>query len=193
VQGSSEAIVDTLTRMNNEEVSVDIIRSGAGGITENDVMLAAASSAVIVGFRVRPDIRARERAASTGVDIQTFSIIYDVEDTVRKALSGLLKPERREEFIGSAEVRQIFRVPKVGSIAGCYVVAGTVRRNSRFRLVRAGVVVWEGTLSSLRHVKDDRREVAAGYECGIGLDGYSDMKLGDIIECYEVVEVSRAL
>jgi len=156
-------------------------------------MLAAASGAVIVGFRVRPDSRARERAAASGVDIQCFSIIYDVEDTVRKALSGLLKPEKREEFLGSAEIRQIFRVPKIGTIAGCYVVGGVVKRNSRFRLVRNGVVVWEGQLSSLKHFKDDRREVAAGYECGIGLEGYADLKSGDTIECYEIVEVSREL
>ena len=193
VQGSAEAIVDTLTRMNTDEVSVDVIRSGAGGIAESDVMLAAASGAVIVGFRVRPDSRARERAAASGVDIQCFSIIYDVEDTVRKALSGLLKPEKREEFLGSAEIRQIFRVPKIGTIAGCYVVGGVVKRNSRFRLVRNGVVVWEGQLSSLKHFKDDRREVAAGYECGIGLEGYADLKSGDTIECYEIVEVSREL
>ncbi|MCC6871140.1 MAG: translation initiation factor IF-2 [Candidatus Fermentibacter sp.] len=193
VQGSAEAIVDSLTSMNTEEVSVDVIRSGAGGITESDVMLAAASGAVIIGFRVRPDSRARDKAASTSVDIQCFNIIYDVEDTVKKALSGLLKPEQREEFLGSAEIRQIFRVPKIGTIAGCYVMGGTVKRNSKFRLVRNGVVVWEGQLSSLKHFKEDRREVAAGYECGIGLEGYSDLKPGDTIECYEIVEVSRAL
>jgi len=112
---------------------------------------------------------------------------------VKKALSGLLKPEQREEFLGSAEIRQIFRVPKIGTIAGCYVMGGTVKRNSKFRLVRNGVVVWEGQLSSLKHFKEDRREVAAGYECGIGLEGYSDLKPGDTIECYEIVEVSRAL
>ncbi|NLP06416.1 translation initiation factor IF-2 [Candidatus Fermentibacteria bacterium] len=193
VQGSAEAIVDTLTRMGTDEVSVDIIRSGAGGISESDVMLAAASDAVIIGFRVRPDARAREKAASTGIDIETFNIIYDVEDTVKRALSGLLKPERREEFLGSAEVRALFRVPKVGTIAGCYVVGGLIRRSSRFRLVRNGVVTWEGELSSLKHFKEDRKEVAAGYECGIGLAGYGDVKVGDIIECYEIVEVSRAL
>ena len=193
VQGSAEAIVDTLTRMGTDEVSVDIIRSGAGGISESDVMLAAASDAVILGFRVRPDARAREKAASTGVEIETFNIIYDVEDTVKRALSGLLKPEHREEFLGSAEVRALFKVPKVGTIAGCYVVGGLVRRSSRFRLVRNGVVTWEGELSSLKHFKEDRKEVAAGYECGIGLAGYSDVKVGDIIECYEIVEVSRAL
>jgi translation initiation factor IF-2 len=193
VQGSAEAIVDTLTRMGTEEVSVDIIRSGVGGISESDVMLAAASDAVVLGFRVRPDIRAREKAANTGVEIETFNVIYDLEDTVKKALTGLLKPEQREEFLGSAEVRALFKVPKTGTIAGCYVVGGLIRRGSRFRLVRNGVVTWEGELSSLKHFKDDRREVMAGYECGIGLAGYSDLKVSDIIECYEIVEVSRAL
>jgi len=193
VQGSAEAIVDTLARMGTDEVSVDIIHSGVGGISESDVMLAAASEAVVLGFRVRPDVRARERAASTGVDIETFNVIYDLEDTVKKALSGLLKPERREDFLGSAEVRALFKVPKVGTIAGCYVVVGTVKRGSRFRLVRNGVVTWEGELSSLKHFKEDRREIQAGYECGIGLAGFSDLKVGDIIECFEIVEVSRAL
>ncbi len=193
VQGSAEAIVDSLTRMNTDEVSVDVIRSGAGGISESDVMLAAASDAVIIGFRVRPDSRARERAVAGSVEIQTFNVIYDVEDTVRKALSGLLKPEQREEFLGSAEIREIFRVPKVGNIAGCYVVGGLIRRNAKFRLVRNGIVIWEGGLSSLKHFKEDRREINAGYECGIGLEDYGDVKVGDIIECFEIQEVSRAL
>ncbi len=193
VQGSAEAIVDTLTRMGTEEVSVDIIRSGVGGISESDVMLAAASDAVVIGFRVRPDNRAREKASATGVDIETFSIIYDIEDTVKKALTGLLKPEKKEAFLGSAEVRDLFKVPKIGTIAGCYVVGGLIRRGSRFRLVRNGVVIWDGELSSLKHFKDDKREVSAGFECGIGLSGYGDLKVGDIIECYEIVEVSRAL
>jgi len=172
---------------------VDIIRSGVGGISESDVMLAAASDAVVIGFRVRPDNRAREKASATGVDIETFSIIYDIEDTVKKALTGLLKPEKKEAFLGSAEVRDLFKVPKIGTIAGCYVVGGLIRRGSRFRLVRNGVVIWDGELSSLKHFKDDKREVSAGFECGIGLSGYGDLKVGDIIECYEIVEVSRAL
>jgi len=193
VQGTAEAIVDTLTRMGTDEVSVDIIRSGAGGITEGDVMLAAASDAVILGFRVRPDGRAREKASSMGVEINTFNVIYDVEDTVHKALSGLLAPEEKEEFLGSAEVRQIFKVPKVGNIAGSYVVGGVIKRNAKARLVRNGVEVWNGNISSLKRFQEDRREVAAGYECGIGLEGYNDLKVGDIIECYTVVKVAREL
>jgi translation initiation factor IF-2 len=193
MQGSAEAIVDTLAGIGSEEVSVDIIRSGAGGITESDVMLAAASKAVIIGFRVRPDARSREKASDVGVEINTFNVIYDIEDTVRKALSGLLKPEEKEEFIGSAEIRDTFKVPKIGLIAGCYVVAGNIRRNSRAKLVRDGIVLWEGTLASLKHFKEDRKEIAAGFECGIGLTGFNDVKVGDIIECFEIIQIAREL
>lgn len=193
VQGSAEAIVDTLSSMCTDEVSVDIIRSGAGGITESDVMLAAASESVIIGFRVRPDARSWEKATDMGVEISTFNVIYDIEDTVKKALSGLLKPEEREEFTGSAEVRDTFKVPKIGLIAGCYVVAGTIKRNSRAKLVRDSIVIWEGSLASLKHFKEDRKEIAAGLECGIGLTGFNDVTIGDIIECFEIIEIAREL
>jgi translation initiation factor IF-2 len=193
MQGSAEAIVDTLSGMGSDEVSIDIIRSGAGGITESDVMLAAASEAVIIGFRVRPDARSREKATEMGVEISTFNVIYDIEDTVRKALSGLLKPEKKEEFTGSAEIRDTFRVPKIGIIAGCYVVAGKIRRNSRAKLVRDSIILWEGSLASLKHFKEDRKEIVAGFECGIGLTGFNDVKVGDIIECFEIIEIAREL
>ncbi len=193
VQGTAEAIVDSLTKLGTDEVSVNIVRSGAGGISGNDVNLAAASNAVIIGFRVRPDVRAREEANAKGVEIATFSVIHQVEDTVRKALSGLLAPEEKEEFLGSAEVRDTFRIPKVGTIAGCYVMSGVIRRNARVRLVRDGVDIWSGTVSSLKHFKEDRREIKSGFECGIGLSGYNDVKVGDVIECFEIVKVSREL
>jgi len=193
VAGSAEAIVDTLSKLQNDEVGVDVILSGAGGITERDVDLAAASNAVILGFKVRPDLRARERAAEEGVEISTYNVIYHLEDTVRKALSGLLKPEEKEEFLGSVEVRDTFKVPKIGVIAGCYIVAGKIKRNAKARLVRNGVVLWEGEISSLKHHKDDKREMTAGFECGIGLFKYDDIKVGDTIESYEIIKIAREL
>lgn len=192
-QGSAEAIVDSLQKLHTEEVSVAVIHSGTGGINESDVDLAVASNAVILGFRVRPDARARERASSQGIEISTFSVIYDIEDTVRKALSGLLRPEEKEQFLGSAEVRETFKVPKVGTIAGCYVMAGVIKRNARIRLVRDGVIVHEGSICSLKHFKEDKREVSAGFECGIGVAGYGDVKVGDIIESYEIIQIAREL
>lgn len=193
VQGTAEAIVDALTKLGNEEVSVNIIRSGAGGISGNDVNLAAASNAVIIGFRVRPDVRAREEATAKDVEIATFSVIHQVEETITKALSGLLKPEKKEEFLGSAEVRDIFKVPKAGVIAGSYVISGVIRRNAQVRLVRNGVDVWSGTVSSLKRFKEDRKEVKSGFECGIGLSGYNDIKVGDVIESFEIVSIAREL
>ena len=193
VQGTAEAIVDSLIELGNDEVSVNIIRSGAGGISGNDVNLAAASNAVIIGFRVRPDVRAREEALALDIEIATFSVIHQVEETVNKALSGLLKPEEKEEFLGSAEVRDLFKVPKIGLIAGSYVVNGIIRRNARVRLVRNGVDIWSGSISSLRRFKEDRKEVKVGFECGIGLSGYNDIKVGDVIEAFEILSVSREL
>lgn len=193
VQGTAEAIVDTLSKLGNEEVSVNIIRSGAGGISSNDVNLAAASNAIIIGFRVRPDVRAREEASARDVEIAIFSVIHQVEDTINKALSGLLKPEKKEEFLGSAEVRELFKVPKIGTIAGSYVISGLIRRNAHIRLVRNGVDVWSGTVSSLKRFKEDKKEVKSGFECGIGLSGYNDIKLGDVIESFEIVSVAREL
>ncbi len=193
VQGTAEAIVDALTKLGNEEVSVNIIRSGAGGISGNDVNLAAASNAVIIGFRVRPDVRAREEALAKDVEIVTFSVIHQVEETITKALSGLLKPEKKEEFLGSAEVRDLFKVPKAGVIAGSYVISGVIRRNAQLRLVRNGVDVWTGTVSSLKRFKEDRKEVKSGFECGIGLSGFNDIKVGDVIESFEIVSIAREL
>lgn len=193
VQGTAEAIVDTLSKLSNEEVSVNIIRSGAGGISSNDVNLAEASNAVIIGFRVRPDFRAREEAKLKDVEISSFSVIHQVEETIKKALSGLLKPEQKEEFLGSAEVRDIFKVPKTGNIAGSYVISGVIIRNEKVRLVRNGVDIWSGNISSLRRFKEDRKEVKSGFECGIGLSGYNDIKVGDVIECFEILSIARQL
>jgi translation initiation factor IF-2 len=193
VQGSVQALEDSLLKLPQEEVRVNIVRGGAGGITENDVSLAMASDAIIVGFNVRPSAGARDLAEKEGVDIRTYRVIYDAIDDIKAALSGLLKPEERERVLGEAEVRQTFRVPKLGVIAGSYVRGGTIRRNAKARLVRDGVVIYDGKIASLRRFKDDVSEVRDGYECGIGLENYQDIKDGDTIEAYEVEEVARSI
>jgi len=193
VSGSGEAIVDTLSKLQNDEVGINVVLCGTGGINSSDVDLAIASNAVILGFKVRPDQRAREKANDEGVEISTYNVIYHLEDTVRKALGGLLKPEEKEEFLGSVEVRDTFKVPKIGVIAGCYIVAGKIKRNAIARLVRNGVVMWEGKISSLKHHKDDKREMLAGFECGIGLEKFNDIKVGDTIESFEIIKIARTL
>jgi translation initiation factor IF-2 len=193
VQGSLGALTDSLLKLPQDEVRVNIIHSGAGGITEYDVSLAIASSAIVVGFNVRPDANARELAAKEGVDIRLYRVIYDAIDDIRAALSGLLKPEQRERILGEAEVRQMFRVPRLGVIAGSYVRSGTIRRNGAARLVRDGVVVYEGRIASLRRFKDDVAEVREGFECGIGLENFQDVKEGDLIEAFEVEEIARTI
>jgi translation initiation factor IF-2 len=193
VQGSVQALEDSLLKLPQDEVRVNIVRAGAGGITENDVTLAIASDAIIVGFNVRPDSGARELAEKEGVDIRTYRVIYDAIDDIKSALSGLLKPEERERVLGEAEVRQTFRVPRLGLIAGSYIRSGTIRRNGRARLVRDGVVVYDGRIASLRRFKDDVGEVREGFECGIGLENFQDIKDGDIVEAYEVEEVARSI
>lgn len=193
VQGSVEALVDSLTNLSTSEVRVKVIASGVGGITESDVNLAAASQAVIIGFNVRADGAARRQIDESGVDIHYYSVIYDAIDEVKKALSGMLSPETREEIIGLAEVRDVFKAPKIGQIAGCLVVEGSVKRNNPIRVLRDNVVIFEGQLESLRRFKDDVNEVRAGTECGIGVKDYNDVKVGDQIECYERIEVQRTL
>jgi translation initiation factor IF-2 len=193
VQGSVQALEDSLLKLPQDEVRVNIVRAGAGGITENDVTLAMASEAIIVGFNVRPSAGARELAEKEGVDIRTYRVIYDAIDDIKSALSGLLKPEEHERILGEAEVRTTFRVPKLGVIAGSYVRSGGIKRNSKARLVRDGVVVYDGKIASLRRFKDDVGEVRDGYECGIGLENFQDIKDGDIVEAYEVEEVARSI
>ncbi len=192
VHGSSEALRDALTKLSSDEVQVKVISAGVGGITENDVNLAAASQAIVIGFNVRADASARNAIKETGVDVRYYSIIYEAIDDVKAAISGLLSPEIREEIVGLAEVRQVFRSPKMGDIAGCLVVDGYVRRSNPIRVLRDNVVIYEGELESLRRFKDDVNEVRAGTECGIGVKNYNDVKEGDQIECYERVEVARS-
>jgi translation initiation factor IF-2 len=193
VQGSIGALVDAFAKLPQDEVRVNVIRSAAGAITESDVALAQASNAIVIGFNVRPDAQARELAEKEGVDVRTYRVIYDAIDDVRAALSGMLSPEQQENLTGTAEVRAIFRVPRAGTIAGCYVTSGRISRNQRARLVRDGVVIYESSISSLRRFKDDVREVAEGFECGIGIENFNDIHEGDVIEAFEVREVAREL
>jgi translation initiation factor IF-2 len=192
VHGSSEALVKALTELATDKVKVNVIHSGVGGITENDVMLASASNAIIIGFHVRPTGGASKTAKAEHVEIRSYNIIYEAVDAVKSAMLGLLKPTLREVSLGKAEVRQIFQIPK-GTIAGCIVTEGKISRAGRARLVRDSVQVWEGAIRSLRRVKDDVREVAAGLECGVGLEGFNDVKENDVIECFEMQEVSASL
>ena len=193
VGGSVEALSDALLKLSTEEVVVNIIHRGVGAITESDVMLASASDAVIVGFQVRPMTNARLLAEREEIDIRTYSIIYDAIAEVRDALEGLLSPEKSEQINGVAEVRELFKVPKAGTIAGCFVTDGKIRRNDRIHLIREGVVIYDGTLSSLKRFKDDVREVVSGYECGMGIENYNDIKVGDQIEAFEIIETKRKL
>jgi translation initiation factor IF-2 len=191
--GSIGALVDAFAKLPQDEVRVNVIRSASGAITESDIALALASGAIVVGFNVRPDAQARELSEKEGVDVRLYRVIYDAIDDIRGALSGMLKPEERETEQGRAEVRALFRVPKVGTIAGSYVLQGTITRNARARLVRDGVIVYDGRIGSLKRFKDDVREVAEGFECGIGIENFNDIKEGDVIEAYEVREVAREL
>jgi len=193
VQGSLEAIIDALEKLPQDEVRIRVVHRGVGGINENDISLAMASSAVVIGFNVRPDVNARELAEKEDVDLRLYRVIYQVLDEIRQALSGLLSPEEQEAELGRAEVRALFRVPKLGVVAGCMVTHGTITRGSLARLVRDGTIVFSGRVGSLRRFKDDVREVAEGFECGIGLEGYQDLHEGDVIEAYEVREVARTL
>ncbi|MDH4125804.1 MAG: translation initiation factor IF-2 [Gammaproteobacteria bacterium] len=193
VHGSAEALKDALTNLSTDEVKVKVLGSGVGGITETDANLAAASKAVIIGFNVRADAAARAAIKESGVDVRYYSIIYEAIDDVKAALTGLLAPEIREQIVGLAEVRDVFKSPKYGDIAGCIVMEGYVKRSNPIRVLRDNVVIFEGELDSLRRFKDDVNEVRSGTECGIGVRNYNDVKVGDQIECFERVEVARTL
>jgi translation initiation factor IF-2 len=188
VQGSAEALRESLVKLATEKVKVVVLHTSVGGITESDVQLAQASSAIIVGFHVRPDAKARKLAEANGVDVRVYQIIYEALDEVRAAMAGLLPPTLKEVVLGQAEVRKTFSIPKAGTVAGCYVTDGLIRRGARSRLVRDGVQVFEGRFASLKRFKDDVREVQTGFECGIGLEGFNDVKVGDRIEAYEIQE-----
>jgi translation initiation factor IF-2 len=191
VDGSVEAAVSELQKIQHTEVRVNVIHTGVGGISENDVMLAAASDAMIVGFNVRPNAEARALAEREGVEIRTYSVIYRLTEDIEQALVGMLKPVTTEETLGEAEVRQLFRVSRLGTIAGSYVTTGLVRRGAKVRVVRDGTVIYDTSIAQLKRFKDDVREVEEGFECGILLDGFNDVKEGDVLEAYEVREIER--
>ncbi|PWV59253.1 translation initiation factor IF-2 [Plasticicumulans acidivorans] len=193
VQGSAEALSDALTKLSTDEVRVNMVSSGVGAINESDVNLAVASEAVLIGFNVRADSAARKLIEEEGVDLHYYSVIYDVIDEIKKALAGMLSPEVREQIIGLVEVRQVFRHPKFGSIAGCMVIDGVVKRSAPIRVLRDNVVIFEGEIDSLRRFKEDASEVRQGFECGIGVRNYNDVREGDHIEVFERVEVQRTL
>jgi translation initiation factor IF-2 len=193
VQGSQEALVHALSRLSHEEVKVTVVHAGVGAITESDVNLALASKAVIIGFNTRADTAARKLAETAGVDIRYYNIIYDAVDEVKAALGGMLAPEKKENVLGLVEVRQVFRISKVGTVAGCYVTEGLVRRAARVRVLRDNVVIHDGELDSLKRFKDDVREVKAGFECGLSVRSFNDINVGDQLEIYEVQEVARTL
>ncbi len=191
--GPAEALADALAQLSTAEVAVEVIHRGVGAITESDILLARASGAVIIGFHVRPDNNARTAAEREGVDIKLYRVIYDAVNDVRAALEGLLRPEEREVILGEAEVRDTFKVSRVGTVAGCYVRSGVINRQARARVIRDGSEVYAGSIASLRRFKDDVREVKEGYECGVGIENFNDIKVGDVIECYRKEEVARTL
>ncbi len=191
LQGSAEAIKASLEKLNNDQVKINVIRSTAGAITESDVLLASASNAIIYGFNVRPDALVRSKAEEEGIEIRLHRIIYALIEEMEAAMKGLLKPEYEEKVLGQASVRQLFKVSKLGTIAGCMVTSGLIRRDSSMRLIREGIVVYEGKLSSLKRYQNDAKEVQTGYECGLMIENYNDIKENDIIECYEMVEIKK--
>jgi translation initiation factor IF-2 len=193
VQGSIEALVKALTDLSTDKVKVTVIHTGVGGITENDVLLATASNCIVIGFNVRPTGKAADVAKSERVDLRLYRIIYEAVEEVKKAMTGMLAPRLVEKALGKAEVRQVFVIPKVGAIAGCFVQDGKIQRNGKARVLRDSAAVWEGSIKALRRFKDDAREVAAGYECGISLEGFNDIKERDLIECFEMEEVAAQL
>ena len=193
VDGSVEALADSLMKLSKEEVIIKVIHKGVGGISESDVLLADASKAIIIGFHVRPNLNARKLAEKNKVDIRFYNVIYDAINEVKSALEGLLSPILSEEVVATVEVRDVFKVPKFGTIAGCYVLEGKIHRNNKIRLIREGIVVYEGEIGNLKRFKDDVREVDAGYECGLNVANYNDVKVSDIIEAYKIVETKKTL
>ena len=193
VDGSIEALSDSLEKLSTEEIKVNILQKSVGQISESDVMLAAASDAIIIGFNVRPTGNARQIADKEEIDIRNYSIIYDAINDLKDAMEGMLSPVFKEEVSGNAEIRETFKISKVGTIAGCMVLDGKLNRKTGIRIIRDGVVVYTGILSSLKRFKDDVQEVQKGYECGLSIENYNDIKVGDIVEGYDEVEVKRSL
>jgi translation initiation factor IF-2 len=193
VQGSQEALVNALVKLSTPEIKVQVVHAAVGGISESDVNLAIAAGAVIIGFNVRSETSAKKLAESNGVDVRYYNIIYDAVDEVKAAMSGMLTPEKREEVIGMVEVREVYTISKIGTVAGCMVTDGLVKKDSQVRLLRDNVVQWTGWLDSLRRFKDDVKEVKSGFDCGVTLKGNNDLKVGDQLEIFEIREVARSL
>jgi translation initiation factor IF-2 len=193
VHGTCEAVRESLEKLSTDAVELNVISSGVGAVGENDVMLASASNAIVVGFHVRPDPAARRLADQNGVDIRSYQVIYELVDELKAAMAGLLPPTLKESALGRAEVRETFVIPRMGTVAGSMVTEGLVRRGAQCRLVRDGVQIYDGKVGSLRRFKDDAREVQTGLECGIGIEGYNDIKIGDVIEVFEVEEEPATL
>ncbi|HMH25329.1 MAG TPA: EF-Tu/IF-2/RF-3 family GTPase, partial [Gemmatimonadaceae bacterium] len=191
--GPAEALADALSQLGTSEVKVEVVHRGVGAITESDILLARASGAIIVGFHVRPDNNARAAAEREGVEIKLYKIIYEAVEDVRAALEGMLRPEEKEVVLGEAQVRELFKVPKMGVIAGCSVRSGVINRQGRVRVIRDGVEIYDGAIASLRRFKDDVKEVREGFECGIGVENFNDIKVGDVLECYRKEQVARTL
>ena len=193
VDGSIEALSDSLIRLSTEEIQVNVIHKGVGQISESDVVLASASSAIILGFQVRPSQAARRLADREGVEIRTYSIIYDTIEDIKSAMEGMLSPEIKENVVANLEVQQTFKITGAGTVAGCMVVEGKIKRTNKIRLIRDGIVKYAGELGSLKRYKDDAKEVVMGQDCGLNIEGYNDVQVGDIIEAYEEIEIKKTL
>jgi translation initiation factor IF-2 len=193
VDGSVEALSDSLIKLSTQEIQVNIIHKAVGQISESDILLAAASNAVVVGFQVRPSLSARKLAEKEGIDIRLYSIIYDAIEEIKSAMEGMLSPEIKEEIVATVEVRETFKIGKVGTVAGCFVRDGKITRNTKVRVIRDGIVIYTGELGSLKRFKDDVKDVGSGYECGLNIEGFNDIKVADIIEGYQTVQVKKTL
>lgn len=193
VHGSIEALADSLTKLSNEEVKIHVVHSATGTITESDVSLAAVSNAIIIGFNVRPTSKVQALANEESVDVRYYNVIYEVIKDVKDAIAGMMSSTFEERTLGRSEVREVFQVPKVGAVAGCYVTEGKIERNRRVRVLRDGVVQYEGKVGSLRRFKEDVKEVSSGYECGVGVENFNDIKVGDVLECYYLEEIRPEL
>ena len=193
MDGSAEALADSLLKLSTEEIQVNVIHKSVGQITESDVLLASASDAIIIGFQVRPAASARKLAEAEEIDIRMYSVIYKAIEEIKSAMEGMLAPEFEEKITGNAEIREVFKITKVGTVAGCMITDGKVQRDNKVRLIRDGVVVYSGELAALKRFKDDVKEVNRGFECGMQIKNYNDIRIGDIIECYTEVEVKRKL
>jgi len=193
VDGSVEALSDSLIKLSNEEIQVNVIHKAVGQISEGDILLAAASNAIVIGFQVRPSMQARRLAEKEQIDIRLYSIIYDAINEIKSAIEGMLSPEIKEEITATLEVLETFKITKIGTVAGCMVKEGKIKRSSKVRVIREGIVVYTGELASLKRFKDDVKEVVSGQECGLNIENYNDIKVGDIIEAYETIEIKKKL